>query len=65
MPTSSTEDFVNGLLGKTHLIAVDRPGDLGFDAARLGRIRGWMEGYVAGGRYPFACTVIVRRGEIG
>jgi len=44
--------------------AVDRPETLGFDAARLGRIRGWMEGYVAGGRYPFACTVIARRGEI-
>ncbi len=44
--------------------AVDRPESLGFDAARLGRIRGWMEGYVAGGRYPFACTVIARRGEI-
>ena len=44
--------------------AVDRPGDLGFDPARLGRIRGWMEGYVAGGRFPFACTVIARHGEI-
>ena len=44
--------------------AVDRPGDLGFDPARLGRIRGWMEGYVASGRFPFACTVIARRGEI-
>lgn len=46
------------------MFAVDRPETLGFDAARLGRIRGWMEGYVAGGRYPFACTVIARRGEI-
>ncbi len=44
--------------------AVDRPGDLGFDPARLGRIRGWMEGYVSSGRFPFACTVIARRGEI-
>ena len=44
--------------------AVERPGDLGFDAARLGRIRDWMASYVAGGRYPFACTVIARRGEI-
>jgi len=44
--------------------AVDRPGDLGFDTARLGRIRGWMAGYVAGGRFPFACTVIARHGEI-
>ena len=46
------------------MFAVDRPESLGFDAARLGRIRGWMEGYVAGGRYPFAGTVIARRGEI-
>ena len=44
--------------------AVDRPGDLGFDAARLGRIRDWMAGYVASGRFPFACTVIARHGEI-
>jgi CubicO group peptidase (beta-lactamase class C family) len=46
------------------VIAVDRPGDLGFDAARLGRIRAWMKGYVSAGRFPFACTVIARRGEI-
>ncbi len=44
--------------------AVDRPGDLGFDAARLGRIRTWMEGYVNAGSFPFACTVIARRGGI-
>lgn len=44
--------------------AIDRPGDLGFDAARFGRIRDWMAGYVAGGRFPFACTVIARHGEI-
>ena len=37
--------------------AVERPGARGFDAARLGRIRGWMEGYVSSGRFPFACTV--------
>lgn len=44
--------------------AVNRPGDLGFDAARLGRIRGWMAGYVESGRFPFACTEIARHGEI-
>ncbi len=44
--------------------AVDQPGDLGFDAVRLGRIRSWMEDYVSGGRFPFACTVIARHGEI-
>jgi CubicO group peptidase (beta-lactamase class C family) len=44
--------------------AVDRPESLGFDAARLGRIRGWMEGYVSSGRFPFACTVIARRGQV-
>jgi CubicO group peptidase (beta-lactamase class C family) len=44
--------------------AVDRPEDLGFDPARLGRIRAWMADYVNGGRFPFACTLVARRGEI-
>jgi CubicO group peptidase (beta-lactamase class C family) len=44
--------------------AIDRPENLGFDPARLGRIRAWMAGYVTGGRFPFACTLVARRGEL-
>lgn len=37
---------------------------LGFDAERLDRLRGWMEGYVGSGRLPGAVTLVARRGEL-
>ena len=44
--------------------ATERPERLGFCPDRLGRIAPWMRRYVDGGRFPFACTVIARHGEI-
>ena len=41
-----------------------QPQMLGIDAAELRRIDAWMAGYVENGRFPFACTVIARRGEV-
>lgn len=44
--------------------AVKNPKTLGFDPARLGRIRDWMARYVDAGKLPGALTFIARRGEV-
>ena len=41
-----------------------QPESLGFDADRLIRIKHWMSRYVGEGRFPFACTVIARHGQV-
>jgi CubicO group peptidase (beta-lactamase class C family) len=40
------------------------PAACGLDAARLTRIDDWMRRYVDGGRFPFAATLIARKGAI-
>jgi CubicO group peptidase (beta-lactamase class C family) len=40
------------------------PAACGLDAARLTRIEAWMRRYVDAGRYPFAATLIARKGRI-
>jgi len=40
------------------------PAALGFDAARLARIKPWMQGYVDAGKLPGALTLVARRGEV-
>ncbi len=40
------------------------PSQLGLDASRLTRISDWMIRYVEEGRFPFAATLIARRGHI-
>ena len=40
------------------------PAACGLDAARLTRIDEWMRRYVDGGMYPFAATLIARKGQI-
>jgi len=42
----------------------ENPRALGFDAARLARIGGWMERYIADGKLPYAMTAVLRGGEI-
>jgi CubicO group peptidase (beta-lactamase class C family) len=42
----------------------DAPKAFGFDPARLGRIRPWMQGYVDSQRFPGALTLIARRGTV-
>lgn len=39
------------------------PAALGFSAARLARIGGWMRRYVDEGRLPFAAVAVLRRGR--
>ena len=41
-----------------------RPQDAGLDPSRLERISGWMQRYVETGRFPFAATLIARRGHL-
>lgn len=38
------------------------PASQGFDAARLARLRPWMQGYIDQGKFPGALTMIARRG---
>ncbi|WP_108880009.1 serine hydrolase [Anderseniella sp. Alg231-50] len=40
------------------------PAQCGLDAARLTRIDDWMQRYVDGGRFPFAATLIARKGRV-
>lgn len=43
---------------------VSSPVQCGLDADRLTRINSWMQRYVDQGRFPFAATLIARRGRI-
>ena len=45
-------------------LATLSPAACGLDAARLTRIDDWMRRYVDGGRFPFAATLIARKGAI-
>jgi CubicO group peptidase (beta-lactamase class C family) len=45
-------------------LATSSPAACGLDAARLTRIDDWMRRYVDGGRFPFAATLIARKGAI-
>ena len=45
-------------------LPVGDPARLGFCPDRLGRIAGWMDGYVDSGRLPGMLTVVMRGGEI-
>ncbi|MCZ8099035.1 MAG: serine hydrolase, partial [Burkholderiales bacterium] len=45
-------------------LTVGDPASLGFCPDRLGRIAGWMDRYVEGGRLPGMLTLVMRRGEV-
>lgn len=45
-------------------LQVVTPAQCGLDAGRLTRIDDWMQRYVDDGRFPFAATLIARRGRI-
>jgi CubicO group peptidase (beta-lactamase class C family) len=45
-------------------LTVGDPARLGFCPDRLGRIAGWMDRYVEGGRLPGMLTLVMRGGEI-
>jgi len=40
------------------------PAALGFDPARLARLRGWMQRYVDAGKIPGALSLVARRGRV-
>ncbi len=49
---------------RTMSLDLSSPAACGLDAARLTRIDDWMRRYVDGGRYPFAATLIARKGAV-
>ncbi len=45
-------------------LQLSSPAQCGLDAARLTRIDDWMQRYVEQGRFPFAATLIARKGRV-